>query len=77
LNEGHFLTVLPRSVFATYADRFSLKALPVRIRDWPVQVALAILKARASTPVVQLFIEHLRTVSNAIAQRLLNSNWSR
>jgi DNA-binding transcriptional LysR family regulator len=63
---GAFITTFPRSVMALYARRFSLKTLPVDIpaRPWPV--AVLTLRKRTSSPVVELFIDHLRTYSKAL-----------
>jgi len=64
---GPFITVFPRSVMTLYASRFSLKALPVDFpaRPWPV--AVVTLKSRTPSPVVELFIEHLKTFSKSLA----------
>jgi DNA-binding transcriptional LysR family regulator len=67
LATGKFVTVLPRSVMALYARRFSLKALPVVIPTRPWPVAVVTLKSRAPSPVVELFIEHLQTFSKSLA----------
>lgn len=69
LASGNFITVFPRSVMALYAQRFSLKALPVRISTRPWPVAVVTLKSRTPSPVVELFIEHLRTFSKSLANR--------
>jgi DNA-binding transcriptional LysR family regulator len=57
---GRFIATFPKSVACFYADRFSLKVLPVKLpaRPWPV--ALLTLKNRTLSPVVERFIEHLR-----------------
>jgi DNA-binding transcriptional LysR family regulator len=66
LANGRFITVFPRSVMNLYAQRFSLKVLPVNFpaRPWPV--AVVTLKSRTSSPVVELFIEHLRSFSKSL-----------
>jgi DNA-binding transcriptional LysR family regulator len=58
---GNFIAPFPHSVFAFYAERFSLKALPVALptRAWPV--AILTLKNRTLNPIVELFLIHLRT----------------
>lgn len=69
LATGQFITALPRSVLHLYAERFSLKALPLELpsRPWPV---LAItLKNRTLTPVVDRFIECTRSVVNEMIGR--------
>jgi DNA-binding transcriptional LysR family regulator len=67
LANGQFITALPRSVLNFYADRCSLKALPLDLptRPWPV-VALT-LKNRTLTPVVECFIDCARDVVKSIA----------
>jgi DNA-binding transcriptional LysR family regulator len=67
LATGRFLTFLPDSVLRYTAKQWSLKTLPVdlRIKPWPI--AILTLKNRTLSPVVQLFIEHLRAVANSIS----------
>jgi DNA-binding transcriptional LysR family regulator len=57
---GRFIATFPNSVARHYADRFSLKVLPVDLpaRPWPV--AILTLKNRTLSPVVERFIQHLR-----------------
>lgn len=63
---GHFIATLPKSVARFYAGRFSLKVLPVGLpaRPWPV--AILTLKNRTLSPVVQLFIEHVRASATSM-----------
>jgi DNA-binding transcriptional LysR family regulator len=70
LATGKFVTVLPRSVVALYGRRFSLKVLPVAFPTRPWPVAAVTLKSRTPSPVVELFIEHLRTFSKTLPGRL-------
>ena len=65
-----FVTVLPRSVMALYGRRFSLKVLPVAIPTRPWPVAAVTLKSRTPSPVVELFIEHLRTFSKSLPRHV-------
>jgi DNA-binding transcriptional LysR family regulator len=60
LATGRFLTVLTNSVLYYNAKQWSLKALPVDLRIKPPSIAILTLKNRTVSPVVQLFIEHLR-----------------
>jgi DNA-binding transcriptional LysR family regulator len=62
VGSGKFIAPFPHTVFAFYAERFALKALPVALpsRPWPVVVLT--LKNRTSSPVVQSFLAHLRHV---------------
>ncbi len=57
---GRFIATFPKSVAHFYADRFSLKILPVDLpaRPWPV--AILTLKNRTLNPVVENFIQHLQ-----------------
>jgi DNA-binding transcriptional LysR family regulator len=56
---GNFIATFPNSVAHFYADRFSLKVLPIDlpVRPWPV--AILTLKNRTLSPVVQHFLQHL------------------
>lgn len=67
LASGRFITALPQSVMRLYAQRFSLKVLPIDmpVRPWPV--AIVTLKHRTLSPVVERFIESIREVGKAIA----------
>jgi DNA-binding transcriptional LysR family regulator len=60
LATGRFLTVLTNSVLHYNAKQWSLKALPIDLRVKPPAIAILTLKNRTPSPVVQLFIEHLR-----------------
>ena len=67
---GEFIAPFPNSVLTFYADRFSLKTLPVALskRAWPV--AILTLKKRTLNPVVELFLTHLRNfIRSRIAQQ--------
>jgi DNA-binding transcriptional LysR family regulator len=61
-----FLSVLPASVLRQNAKQWSLKALPVDLGVKPRSVAVVTLKHRTLSPVVLLFIEHLRAVAKAM-----------
>jgi len=63
LATGRFLTVLPDSVLRYNAKQWSLKALPIDLRVQPRPIAIVTLKNRTVSPVVQLFVEHLRAVA--------------
>jgi DNA-binding transcriptional LysR family regulator len=67
LRTGRFLTMLPDSVLRYNAKAWSLKTLPIdlRIKPWPI--AILTLKNHTPGPVVQLFIEHLRTVAKSVS----------
>ena len=69
LASGSFITVLPRSVMDLYARRFSLKVLPVDLPTPPWPVAVVTLRNRTPSPVVELFIDHLKEFSKSLAGR--------
>jgi DNA-binding transcriptional LysR family regulator len=67
---GKFIAPFPNSVLTFYADRFSLKALPVALSNKPWPVAILTLKNRMLNPVAELFLTHLRNfVRSRIAQQ--------
>jgi DNA-binding transcriptional LysR family regulator len=61
LATGDFLTAMPRSLLRLQAEGIRLKALPVRLPIRSFSVAIVTLKNRTPSPVVQLFLERLRT----------------
>jgi len=67
LVSGRYLTVFPRSVLRINAERYQVKMLPVELprlpHTWPVVVAT--LKNRTLSPVVGIFIDHLRAYVNS------------
>ena len=69
LATGPFVTALPSSVLRLNAGRHSLKVLPVdlQIRGYPV--AILTLKNRVLSPLVALFVEHIREVAKSMAVR--------
>jgi len=66
LATGRFLTVLPDSVLRYNAKQWSLKALPVDLGVKPRSIAIVTLKNRTVSPVVRLFVEHLRAVAKTM-----------
>jgi molybdate transport repressor ModE-like protein len=66
LATGKFLTVMPNSMFRFNAERWSLRALPIDLGIQSRQVGIITLKHRTLGPVVELFMEHARTVANSI-----------
>jgi DNA-binding transcriptional LysR family regulator len=66
LATGRFLSVLPDSVVRYNAKQWSLKALPVDLEVEPRSVAIVTLKNRTVSPVVRLFVEHVRAVAKAM-----------
>jgi DNA-binding transcriptional LysR family regulator len=63
LATGRFLTLLPDSVVRYNAKQWSLKARPIDLDVEPSAVAIVTLKNRTVSPVVQLFIEHVRAAA--------------
>jgi len=66
LATGRFLSVLPDFVLRHNAKQWSLKALPIDLGVKPRSVAIVTLKNRTVSPVVQLFVEHLRAVAKTM-----------
>ena len=58
-----FLTILPGSMLQFYADRGSLKALPVSLPIKAQPVEIVSLKHRTLSPVTETFIECLRMIA--------------
>ncbi|MGH8677867.1 MAG: LysR family transcriptional regulator substrate-binding protein, partial [Burkholderiales bacterium] len=67
LATGGFITVFPGSVLRFYADRFSLKVLPVDLPARPWAVAVVTLKNRTLSAVAERFVEHVRTYTKSMA----------
>jgi DNA-binding transcriptional LysR family regulator len=67
LATGRFLTVLPDSVLRYNAKQWSLKALPIDLGVKLRSVAIVTLKNRTVSPVVQLFLEHVRAVARTMS----------
>jgi DNA-binding transcriptional LysR family regulator len=63
---GHFVSVLPDSVLRSVAKQMSFKVLPIDLRIKAPPVVIIRLKNRTLSPVVQLFIDHLREVTKSI-----------
>lgn len=66
LATGRFLTVLPDSVLRYNAKQWSLKALPIDLGVKPRSIAIVTLKNRTISPVVQRFVEQLRTAAKTM-----------
>lgn len=62
---GRFLTVIAGSVLRANANRWGLKALPVDLNIRPHSVAVFTLRNRILSPVVGLFIDHVRELAKA------------
>ena len=64
---GRFLTIIPGSLLRYNAERWDLKALPIALDALSFPVAIFKLRHRTVSPVVQKFIEHLRTAAKSMA----------
>ncbi len=64
--DGEFITLLPRSVVRTFADRYALAVLPVGLPAHTSPVGIVMLKHRTLGPVVRLFVECAREVARSI-----------
>lgn len=67
LATGRFLSVLDVSLLRVNAKRWSLKALPIDERLEAPPITILTLKNRTISPVVERFIEELRTVAKTMA----------
>jgi|SRR5262245_6120192 len=63
---GIFVTTFPSSVLGVHADRWRLKALPVKLPAQPWPLAIVTLKDRTLSPVTLLFIKHLRELARSM-----------
>jgi DNA-binding transcriptional LysR family regulator len=69
LATGRFVTILPASALKFPATRAEIKALPVHLPRAGVPNGIVTLKARALSPVAQLFIDCAREVANIPEKR--------
>ena len=68
LANGHFITVVPRSVVRLDADRHAFKMLPVDLPIRPWLVTMLTLTNRTLSPVVERFMECAREVARPLAK---------
>jgi DNA-binding transcriptional LysR family regulator len=66
LSRGPFVTALPSSLLRFNATKFALKVLPVDLQIPGYPVAILTLKNRMLSPLVGIFIEHVREVAKSI-----------
>lgn len=66
---GRFLTIMSGSLFRPNAERWNLKALPIKLEGLYLPVAMFRLKHRTVSPVVEKFIEHLRVAAKRMLGR--------
>jgi DNA-binding transcriptional LysR family regulator len=67
LSRGPFVTALPSSLLRFNAAKFALKVLSVDLEISGYPVAILTLKSRVLSPLVGIFIEHVREVAKSIA----------
>jgi DNA-binding transcriptional LysR family regulator len=63
---GRHVSVFPRSVLRLFGGEMSLKELPIDLPSMQWPIALVMLKNRMANPVVQLFINEVRTTFKAL-----------
>jgi DNA-binding transcriptional LysR family regulator len=73
---GGHIAALPASVLRFNPENFGLSVLPVELpqQDWPVVIVT--LKNRVLSAAAQLFCEHVRTVTKALAAQPVIENKS-
>src|SRR5262249_40998642 len=69
LAKGRHVGLVPGSVLRFSADRFGLKALPIRLPAPDAPVAVVTLKNRTLSPVAKLFADCAREVTRATRRR--------
>jgi DNA-binding transcriptional LysR family regulator len=72
LASGRHVAVLPGSVLRFSAERFGLRALPIRLPATRASVSIITLKGRTLSPVARVFAECAREVARPVAQWLRN-----
>ncbi len=63
LATGRYLTMLGRLVLQYNSERWSLKRLPIDLRAPEMPIAVFTLKNRTLSPIAQLFVEQVRTLT--------------
>ena len=66
---GRYIGVLGGLTLRLSGRRLGIKALPIDLPVWPWPVAIVMLKNRTVSPVVELFIEHVRAFTASLAKR--------
>jgi len=72
LASGRYVAVLPGSVLRFSAERFGLRALPIRLPATRASISIITLKGRTLSPVARVFSECAREVAKPVAQWLRN-----
>jgi DNA-binding transcriptional LysR family regulator len=66
VSRGPFVTALPSSLVRFNSAKLSLKVLPVNLQIHGYPIAILTLKDRVLSPLVGLFVEHVRRVAKSI-----------
>jgi DNA-binding transcriptional LysR family regulator len=69
VSRGPFITALPSTLVRFNCAKLSLKVLPVDMQIPGYPIAILTLKDRVLSPLVGLFVEHVRTVAKSINPR--------
>jgi DNA-binding transcriptional LysR family regulator len=72
LATGRFLTIVPGSVLRFGAERAWLKALPVKVPDWSLPVAIITMKKRTLSPLAEQFLACARELAKPLAKSNLH-----
>ena len=70
LATGRYVALLPGSVLRFSAERFALRALPIRLPPVNAPIAIVTLKHRTLSPVASLFVECAREIAKSVAKSL-------
>jgi DNA-binding transcriptional LysR family regulator len=73
LATGKFIGVTGGFGLRVLGKRLGIKALPIDLPVWPFPVATVMLKNRTVSPVVELFIKHVRTFMASVGTEPLTS----
>jgi DNA-binding transcriptional LysR family regulator len=65
--DGMYLSTLPQSVVRRHAERWSLRALPIKLPPLDFPVAITTLRNRTLNPAVQAFIQQVRETAKLLA----------
>lgn len=66
IGTGRFLGMLPVSVLRFNAQRFAIKALPIKMPESNAPIAIVTLKNRTLSPIAKIFIEHAHKVTESM-----------
>jgi DNA-binding transcriptional LysR family regulator len=66
LTTGKFIGVTNGFGLRLLGKRLGIKALPIDLPVWPFPVAIVMLKNRTVSPVVELFLKHVRAFTASV-----------